>query len=309
MKQNYLISIVGATAIGKTALSIALAKHFNSEIISSDSRQFYKEMCIGTAVPNKEELDQVKHHFIQNRSVFEDYSVGDFERDALKKLDELYKKHNIVTMVGGSGLYVDAVLNGMDDFPDIDSKIREQLKFDLQENGIEYLQNQLKDLDLETYQKIDINNHQRLIRTLEICLGTGKPYASFLNKKKKERSFIPIKIGITAPRDIIYNRINQRVDIMIEQGLIKEAEKLYPYKHLNALQTVGYKELFKYFDKEFSLDFSIQEIKKNTRRFAKRQNTWFKKDKEIKWFDYKEDPNEIIKYLNNYMKVNNGTSS
>ena len=299
MNQNFLISIVGATAIGKTALSIALAKHFNTEIISSDSRQFYKEMCIGTAVPSKEELNQVNHHFIQDRSIFENYSVGDFERDALKKLEELYKEHNIVIMVGGSGLYVNAVLNGLDDFPNIDPLIRVQLKTDLKEKGIEFLQNRLLKLDPETYQKIDIDNHQRLIRALEISLGTGKPYASFLSQKKNKRNFIPIKIGITAPREIIYNRINQRVDMMMDHGLLKEAEKLYTNKDLNALQTVGYKELFKFFDKEFTLDFSIQEIKKNTRRFAKRQNTWFKKDQEIKWFDYKEDLNLIIKYIKN----------
>ena len=299
MNQNFLISIVGATAIGKTALSIALAKHFNTEIISSDSRQFYKEMCIGTAVPSKEELNQVNHHFIQDRSVFENYSVGDFERDALKKLEELYKEHNIVIMVGGSGLYLNAVLNGLDDFPNIDPLIRVQLKTDLKEKGIEFLQNRLLKLDPETYQKIDIDNHQRLIRALEISLGTGKPYASFLSQKKNKRNFIPIKIGITAPREIIYNRINQRVDMMMDHGLLKEAEKLYSYKDLNALQTVGYKELFKFFDKEFTLDFSIQEIKKNTRRFAKRQNTWFKKDQEIKWFDYKEDLNLIIKFIKN----------
>ena len=297
MNQNFLISIVGATAIGKTALSIALAKHFNTEIISSDSRQFYKEMCIGTAVPSKEELNQVNHHFIQDRSIFENYSVGDFERDALKKLEELYKEHNIVIMVGGSGLYVNAVLNGLDDFPNIDPLIRVQLKTDLKEKGIEFLQNRLLKLDPETYQKIDIDNHQRLIRALEISLGTGKPYASFLSQKKNKRNFIPIKIGITAPREIIYNRINQRVDMMMDHGLLKEAEKLYSNKDLNALQTVGYKELFKFFDKEFTLDFSIQEIKKNTRRFAKRQNTWFKKDQEIKWFDYKEDLNLIIKFI------------
>ncbi len=297
MNQNFLISIVGATAIGKTALSIALAKHFNTEIISSDSRQFYKEMCIGTAVPSKDELNQVNHHFIQDRSIFENYSVGDFERDALKKLEELYKEHNIVIMVGGSGLYVNAVLNGLDDFPNIDPLIRVQLKTDLKEKGIEFLQNRLLKLDPETYQKIDIDNHQRLIRALEISLGTGKPYASFLSQKKNKRNFIPIKIGVTAPREIIYNRINQRVDMMMDHGLLKEAEKLYSHKDLNALQTVGYKELFKFFDKEFTLDFSIQEIKKNTRRFAKRQNTWFKKDQEIKWFDYKEDLNLIIKFI------------
>lgn len=299
MNKNYLISIVGATAIGKTALSIKLARHFNTEIISSDSRQFYKEMNIGTAVPGKEELNQIKHHFIHNRSIFDDYSVGDFERDALTELDKLYEKHNIVVMVGGSGLYVNAVLNGLDIFPNIDPEIRKVLKIELQEKGIEDLQNQLKDLDPESYQNIDIDNHQRLIRALEICIGSGKPFSSFLKKKKNKRNFIPIKIGITAPREFIYSRINQRVDQMIADGLVEEAKSLYSNKNLNALQTVGYKELFKYFDEDFTLNFSVQEIKKNTRRFAKRQNTWFKKDKEIKWFDSNENKNEIINYINN----------
>lgn len=298
MNKNYLISIVGATAIGKTALSIKLARHFNTEIISSDSRQFYKEMNIGTAVPGKEELNQIKHHFIHNRSIFDDYSVGDFERDALTELDKLYEKHNIVVMVGGSGLYVNAVLNGLDIFPNIDPEIRKVLKIELQEKGIEDLQNQLKDLDPESYQNIDIDNHQRLIRALEICIGSGKPFSSFLKKKKNKRNFIPIKIGITAPREFIYSRINQRVDQMIADGLVEEAKSLYSNKNLNALQTVGYKELFKYFDEDFTLNFSVQEIKKNTRRFAKRQNTWFKKDKEIKWFDSNENKNEIINYIN-----------
>lgn len=297
MNSNYLITIVGATAIGKTALSIALAKHFNTEIISSDSRQFYKEMDIGTAVPSLDELSQAPHHFIQNRSIFENYSVGDFERDALKELNLLFKKHDIIIMVGGSGLYVDAVLNGLDDFPIVDPKIREKLKKELQENGIQSLQNQLRKLDLVTFQKIDIDNKQRLIRALEICIGTNKPYSSYLKNKMNKRNFISIKIGITAEREIIYNRINQRVDLMIENGLIEEAKKLYPNKNLNALQTVGYRELFQYFDGDITLDFAIAEIKKNTRRFAKRQGTWFRKDKEIEWFDYQTDLQNVKNYI------------
>jgi tRNA dimethylallyltransferase len=297
MKTNYLISIVGPTAIGKTSLSIALAKHFESTIISSDSRQFYKEMHIGTAVPNDSELKEVPHYFIQNRSIFEDYSVGDFERDAILKLEELFQKDNVVIMVGGSGLYVNAVLNGLDDFPDIDSNIRSQLKSELQEKGIAFLQEQLKKLDLETYQKIELENPQRLIRALEVCIGTNKPYSSFLNSKKNLRNFKTIKIGLTAPREIVYDRINQRVDIMIQNGLLKEAQDLWKYKDLNALQTVGYRELFSYFDGDFTLDFAISEIKKNTRRFAKRQVTWFKKDTEIQWFDFEESVENIISYI------------
>lgn len=296
MKPKYLISIVGATAIGKTALSIHLAKYFRAEIISSDSRQFFKEMNIGTAVPSADELQQAKHYFIQNRSVFENYNVGDFERDALLKLDELFKSHQVVIMVGGSGLYVNAVLNGLDDFPDIDPKIRINIKSELEEKGLKSIQDQLKKLDLETYQKIDLYNTQRLIRALEICIGTGKAYSTFLNFNKKKRNFIPIKIGIMADREIIYNRINQRVDLMIQSGLLDEAKILHPYKNLNALQTVGYRELFQYFDGEISLEFAISEIKKNTRRFAKRQNTWFKKDNEIKWFNFREPETSIIEY-------------
>lgn len=297
MKSKYLISIVGATAIGKTSLSLELAKEFETEIISSDSRQFYKEMNIGTAVPTVQELTEVKHHFIHDRSIFDDYSVGDYERDAVSKLDDLYNNHNVVIMVGGSGLYVDAVLKGLDNFPDVNSKIRTNLKKELFKNGIDSLQQKLKELDPTSYQKIDIDNKQRLIRALEISIGTGRPYSSFLRNKKNNRSFIPIKIGIDAKREIIYDRINQRVDLMLESGLIEEAKTLYPYRELNALQTVGYKELFRYFDGEITLDFAISEIKKNSRRFAKRQGTWFRKDPEIEWFDYQENTDAIIQYI------------
>jgi tRNA dimethylallyltransferase len=254
-------------------------------------------MHIGTAVPNDSELKEVPHYFIQNRSIFEDYSVGDFERDAILKLEELFRKNNVVIMVGGSGLYVNAVLNGLDDFPDIDSNIRSQLKSEIQEKGIAFLQEQLKKLDLETYKKIELENPQRLIRALEVCIGTNKPYSSFLNSKKNLRNFKTIKIGLTAPREIVYDRINQRVDIMIQNGLLKEAQDLWKYKDLNALQTVGYRELFSYFDGDFTLDFAISEIKKNTRRFAKRQVTWFKKDTEIQWFDFEESVENIISYI------------
>ena len=303
MKPNYLISIVGATGIGKTSLSIALAKHFKTEIISSDSRQFFKEMKIGTAVPNDEELNEVKHHFIQNRSIFEDYNVGDYERDTLSKLNELFKYNNIVIMVGGSGLYVNAVIDGLDDFPEIDPYIRKDLKKELDTKGIETLQKRLQKLDPISFQKIDINNKQRLIRALEICIGTGKAYSSFLSNKKNKRHFTPIKIGITADREVIYNRINQRVDLMMQNGLLEETKKLYPNKYLNALQTVGYKELFKYMDNEWDLEFAVSEIKKNTRRFAKRQGTWFRKDPEIKWFDYKKPIQDIIQHIDLKIKA------
>ncbi len=300
---NYLISIVGATAIGKTSLSIAIAKHFKTEIISSDSRQFYREMTIGTAVPDTEELAQAHHHFIQNRSVFDDYNVGQFEKDAIKKLDELFDKNQVVVMVGGSGLYVDAVLKGLDNFPQVDKNIRKELKLRLEKEGIESLHQQLKELDSETFEKIDIDNHRRVIRALEICIGTGATYASFLTDKTNERNFIPIKIGLSAERATIYERINQRVDLMMQNGLLNEAENLFQYKNLNALQTVGYKELFQYFEGDFDLDFAISEIKKNTRRFAKRQGTWFRKDSEIKWFNFEEPREQIIEYIENIISI------
>lgn len=297
MKANYLISIVGATAIGKTNLSIQLAKHFQTEIISCDSRQFYKEMKIGTAVPNANELTEIKHHFIQNRSIFEDYNVGDFERDAIQKINELFLKNNVVVMVGGSGLYVNAVLNGLDDFPDVDPEIRIKLKTDFQEKGIEFLQKQLQKLDFETFEKIELENPQRVIRALEVCIGTNKPYSSYLKTKKNKRNFKVIKIGLTAPREIVYKRINERVDVMIKNNLLEEAEILWAHKELNALQTVGYREFFSYFDGDYTLDFAISEIKKNTRRFAKRQGTWFRKDIEIEWFEYQENVKNIISYI------------
>ncbi len=286
MKDKYLITVVGPTAIGKTTMAIKLARHFNTEIISSDSRQFYKEMSIGTAVPSEEELAAAPHHFIQHKSIFDPYSVGKFERDAIKKLKELFKKHDVVIMAGGSGLYVNAVIDGLDDFPAIDDSVREKLNFELKEHGIVSLQEKLKESDPEHYKNMDIENPQRLIRALEICVGTGKPYSSFLKKKEIARDFKSIKIGLTADRDIIYDRINRRVDIMISEGLIDEAKGLYKYRDLNALQTVGYKELFSHFSGEGDLDFAISEIKKNTRRFAKRQLTWFKKNKNILWFEY-----------------------
>ena len=292
-----LITIVGPTAIGKTSLSILIASYFNTEIISCDSRQYYKEMTLGTAVPEKEELAAVPHHFIQNRSVFEDYNVGAFERDALNVLDTLFKKHNTVVMVGGSGLYVKAVLEGLDDFPKIDPSIRLELKHVLETKGIIPLQDQLKKLDVTTYNTIDIENPQRVIRALEICIGTNLPYSSYTGKLKKKRKFNSIVIGLNGEREKIYERINQRVDLMVEKGLLDEAQKLYPNKELNALQTVGYKELFSFFEEQITKDEAIQEIKKNTRRFAKRQLTWFKKDPNTYWFNFETDKIKILKKI------------
>lgn len=300
---NYLITIIGPTAIGKTALSIALAQHFGCDIISCDSRQFFKEIKIGTAVPSDEELAAATHHFIQNKSIFESYSVGDFEQEALAKLDELFQKNNIQIMVGGSGLYVDAVLKGFDDFPDIDDSVRTEINVKYDALGIDFLQEQLQKLDSEYYQKLQtenpqtLQNPQRMKRFVEVCIGSGKPYSSFIGKRKNERNFTPIIIGLEAEREIMYDRINQRVAIMMNEGLLEEAQSLYPNKHLNALQTVGYRELFDYFDGKTTLDFAIEQIKMNTRRFAKRQITWFKRTENVSWFDYLTDRNEIIKNI------------
>lgn len=299
MKTNkYLISIVGPTAIGKTALSIKLAQHFNTEILSADSRQFFKEMQIGTAAPTPEELTQAKHHFIHHKSITDTYNVGAFETDAIQRLTTLFNTHNTVIMVGGSGLYVDAVTKGLDDFPEVDANIRLDLNTRLQHEGLESLQNQLQVLDPISYQNIAIDNPHRVIRALEICIGTGKPYASFLNKKKDLRPFKTLSVGLIADRNIIYERINQRVNIMMETGLLDEVKQLADKKHLNALNTVGYKELFNYLDGTWSLDFAVSEIKKNSRRFAKRQLTWFKKDPHIMWFDYLTPLETIVQTLN-----------
>lgn len=304
MKQKKLIVIVGPTAIGKTALGIALAQHFKCEIISCDSRQFFKEMQIGTAVPTTEELSEAKHHFIQNKSIFENYTVGDFEKEAIIKLDELHQNNDFAILVGGSGLYVDAVLKGFDEFPEINSSIRELVSTNYEKSGILYLQEHLKQLDFNYFQELTkinpqtLQNPQRMMRFVEVCIGTGKPYSSFLNQKKNIRNFTSILIGLEAERSVIYDRINQRVDKMMNEGLLGEAQKIFKYKQLNALQTVGYRELFSYFDDEISLEFAIEEIKKNTRRFAKRQLTWFKRNDETKWFDYKTDRNKVIDYIN-----------
>jgi len=297
--EKTVIAVVGPTAIGKTKLGIELAKHYNTEIISADSRQFFKEMRIGTAVPSEEELAAIKHHFIQHKSIAEPYSVGDFEKEAIALLDNLFTKHNTIILVGGSGLYVDAVTKGLDYFPTVKPEIRESLNERLEENGIEDLQLQLNKLDPIHYNKVDIYNPHRLIRALEICIGSGKPYSSFLNKNKGNRPFKVITIGIDADREIIYDRINRRVDLMVKEGLIDEAKTLEKHKELNALQTVGYRELFTYFSGEWTLDFALSEIKKNTRRFAKRQLTWFKKTENIIWVPFNTEIKKVIAQIKN----------
>lgn len=291
---KFLISVVGPTAIGKTNLSIKLAQYFNTEIVSADSRQFFTELEIGTAVPSHKELSQVNHHFIHHKSIHENYSVSDFEKEALTLLDKLYKIHNVIIVVGGSGLYIDALINGLDYFPKIEPSIRRLLNLELTEKGLPYLQSKLKDLDKIAFQNIAINNPQRVIRALEVCMGSGKPYSSFLNNKKITRNFKTIFIGLTAERSMIYNRINQRVDNMMEQGLLNEVQTLNRYRNLNALNTIGYKELFNYLDNNCELDTAISEIKKNSRRYAKRQITWFKKNTKTQWFNIPYQLQDIL---------------
>lgn len=308
---NYLITIIGPTAIGKTSLSIALAQHFGCDIISCDSRQFFKEMKIGTAVPSEEELAAAPHHFIQSKSIFESYSVGDFEQEALAKLDELFQKNNIQIMVGGSGLYVDAVLKGFDEFPEIDPSVRAEINSKYDTFGIDYLQEQLNALDSDYFQKLQIENPQtlqnpqRMKRFVEVCIGSGKPYSSFIGKRKNTRNFTPIIIGLEAEREIMYDRINQRVAIMLNEGLLVEAQALYLNKQLNALQTVGYRELFDYFNTSVEddklLENAIEQIKMNTRRFAKRQMTWFKRTENVSWFDLFTDRKKVIQFIEKIM--------
>ena len=290
-----LVAVVGPTAIGKTAMGIFLAKHFETEIISADSRQFFKEMEIGTAVPSKEELNQVPHHFVQHISIKDSFSVGDFEKEALNKLEDLFHKKNIAIMVGGSNLYVDAIIQGLDEFPEVNPELREKLNSKFQEKGIGYLQEELQQRDPEYYQMVDLENPHRLIRALEVSITAKRPYSSFLKQKKQPRDFQHLYIGIDAPREVIYERINTRVDIMMEAGLLEEVRKLIPFRDLNALQTVGYKELFEYLDGNCSLEFAVSEIKKNTRRFAKRQLTWLRKNPDVLWVDYAMDKQDVLK--------------
>lgn len=260
-------------------------------------------MQIGTAAPTLSELEQAKHHFIHHKSIEDTYNVGAFEKDAISCLDHLFKTHNLVIMVGGSGLYVDAVTNGLDDFPEIDTTIRATLNKQLEKDGIESLQKQLETLDPVTYNTIALDNPHRVIRALEISIGSGKPYSSFLNKHETKRNFETITIGLTAERTTIYDRINKRVDLMIEDGLVNEVKSLVSKKHLNALNTVGYKEIFNYLSNEWTLDFAVSEIKKNSRRFAKRQLTWFKKREKTLWFEYNTPFEEVTKTINEHLTL------
>lgn len=294
---NYiLIVIIGPTGIGKTDIAVEIAQHYNTEIISADSRQFYREMNIGTAVPSEEQLSLVKHHFVRFISVKDYYSASLFERDVISLLPSIFEKNRIAVMAGGSGMYIDAVCNGIDDIPDIDPEIRKKYNDLFSREGTESLRTALKILDPEYYSKVDLRNHKRIIRALEICETTGRPYSSFLTRKKVIRDFDIIKIGLERKREELYERINRRVDTMINRGLEEEARKLFPLRSFNALNCVGYREFFQYFEGLISREKAIDLIRQNSRHYAKRQITWWARDKEIKWFGPDQAGN-IIDYI------------
>ncbi|MEI8047148.1 MAG: tRNA (adenosine(37)-N6)-dimethylallyltransferase MiaA [Bacteroidota bacterium] len=295
---KFLVVIAGPTAVGKTDVAISLAKEWQTEIISADSRQFYSEMSIGTAKPDSQQLNEVKHHFIGQLSIHDYYNVSKFETESLQLLQKLFEKHDLVFMVGGSGLYIDAVCKGIDDFPDPEPELRAYLKGIYMDDGIGKLQEMLLHLDPEYYATVDINNPNRLLRALEVCHTTGKKFSEQRSNSSKNRDFRIIKIGLTLPRPELFSRIESRVDQMVENGLVKEVENLLPFRHLNALKTVGYKEIFEYLNSEITLQQAIVNIKTNTRRYAKRQLTWFNRTDEYKWFE----PSQI-KEITNYLTM------
>lgn len=283
--QKYLIVVTGPTGIGKSKTGVLLAKHFHSEIISADSRQIFREMTIGTAVPTKEELTEVTHHFIHSHSVTENYNASRYETEAIELIEKLFVSKNILFLVGGSMLYIDAICNGIDEIPDIPAEIRESVQNQFRTEGLESIRLQLKKLDPEYYQTVDLKNHARIIHALEVCLLTGKTYSSFRLNKNKERSFKFIKIGLNCDREQLHNKINERVDQMIADGLEKEARNLFQLRDLSSMNTVGYRELFDYFDGTITKDRAIELVKRNSRRYARKQITWFRNDPEVKWFE------------------------
>ena len=291
-----LIILLGPTGVGKTNLSIGIAEHFSIEIISSDSRQLYREMTIGTAVPDESILEKIKHHFIHSHSIFDYYNASKYEIEVIAKLDFLFKKYDVVLMTGGSMLYIDAVCKGIDDLPEVDTLLRSSLIERMKSEGIESLRAELRRLDPDYYSEVDIRNPKRVLHGLEICLITGKPYSSFRSNQPKPRNFNIVKIGLNRERPILYEKINQRADGMFKDGLVEEARNLYPYRNLNPLNTVGYRELFEYFNNKISLEEAKERIKANSRKYARKQLTWFTRDPAIIWFS---PPNEddIISFL------------
>lgn len=296
-----LVILLGPTGVGKTELCLSLAEELNTEIVSCDSRQFFRELKIGTAAPTEAQMQRVKHHLVGNLSIFDYYSCGRFEIDALKKLDELFQSKEVVLMTGGSMLYIDAICKGIDDIPNVDQELRDSLHERYANEGIDNILAELKLLDPEYYDMVDKKNHKRIIHALEICLTSGKTFSSFRKETAKERPFDIIKIGLNLPREELYERINRRVDIMFEEGLMEEAKTYYPHRNLNSLNTVGYKELFEYFDGNWDLDFAKNMIKQNSRRYAKKQLTWFNRDKDINWFR-PDQQEEILSFLESRLK-------
>lgn len=293
---NNLVVLLGPTGVGKTELGLRLAEHFGSPIISSDSRQVYKELPIGTAAPTNKQMARVKHYMVGMLSISDYYSASAFELDVISLLENLFKQQNIVLMTGGSMMYIDAVCDGIDDIPTVRPEIREELYRQYQEEGLAPILEELRRADPKHYGEVDRNNYKRVIHAVEICRQTGRPYSSFRTNRKKERPFNIIKVGLFREREDLYNRINLRVNQMMDDGLLAEAQAVYPYRHLNALNTVGYKELFKYLDGEWNLDFAVEKIKRNTRVYARKQMTWFKRDNRIHWF-HPEDEDEIMVFL------------
>ena len=291
-----LIVLLGPTGVGKTALSLQLAEHFDSPVISADSRQFYRALPIGTAAPTKEELKRVPHYFVGHLQLTDYYSASRFETDVLHLLDELYKTRKTILMSGGSMMYLDAVCRGIDDIPTIDEHLRADLKAQYEKEGIDPIRNQLKILDPVFYKQVDLQNHKRVIHALEVCLMSGKPYSSLRKNEIKQRPFKIVKIGLQRDREELYRRINRRVDEMMAQGLLEEARAVYPLRHLNSLNTVGYKELFNYFSGEWPLDFAVEKIKQNTRIYSRKQMTWFKRDADIQWF-HPDETDAILQYI------------
>lgn len=294
---NTLIVVLGPTGVGKSNVSIQLAKYYHSEIISADSRQFFRELCIGTAVPSAEELNEVPHHFIQSKSIHDYYNVSEFETEVLSLFDQLFSTKNPLILTGGSMLYVDTICKGIDDIPTVTPEIRTEVVQWYEDNGLEALQQRLQELDPEYYLKVDLNNPKRLLHAVEICVMTGKTFSSFRKNTVKKRPFRIVKIGINQDRSKLYDRINSRVDAMMEAGLLDEAKTVYPHRSLNSLNTVGYKELFEFLDGACSLDEAVDLIKRNSRRYARKQLTWFRRDQEIKWFE-PEQVHDIILYTN-----------
>jgi tRNA dimethylallyltransferase len=296
MPVKTLIVIAGPTASGKTALSVAIAKELGCPVISADSRQFFREMNIGTAKPSPEEMQEVPHYLVGSHSITEEYNAGKYEAEAIPLIEELFKEHDVLLLTGGSGLYINAVCNGFDELPEGNPEIRKQIAAVMESNGIEGLQILLKELDPEYYATADLQNPQRLSRALETCLSTGKPYSTLRKGQRKKRNFEIVKIGLNMDREVLYQRINRRVDEMMKAGLLEEVKALYPQRHLNALKTVGYSELFDFLDGKTSLEAAVELIKQNTRNFAKRQLTWFRRDEGIKWFEPQETT-QVLAYI------------